>query len=383
MASEPLRPAYLLTGSDRPKISRAVARLRGRFGEETIEHLYAETTTGEDAVAACNALGLFGGGGRLIIVDGVDKWKAADAQAVGGYLESPTPETVLALVAQELKSEAPLVKAVAKGGEVLQWDVAKRRLPGWVAEQFKRLGVQADRDASRDARRARRRRPGRLESEIEKLATWAGEDPVGARDVELLAVHARESPSWGLSDAWGARDVGEVLAVYESEVHRTRAVPRRLAARLARHARAQRAAARRGRHCDARHRQAAERPRVPCAQGARPRRPLLARRAERRACPAGRPRRRAQGQQPPPGGRRSSSSRSSTLRGSRRTTERGATRREACAFLRAACSGGSRREQRRDRSSAGARGASLATLSASPSSTAAARRREMVLIVER
>jgi DNA polymerase III subunit delta len=233
MASEPLRPAYLLTGSDRPKITRAVARLRGRFGEETIEHLYADTTTGEDAVAACNALGLFGGGGRLVIVDGVDKWKAADAQAVAGYLESPTPETVLALVAQELNSEAPLVKAVAKGGDVLQWDVAKRRLPGWVAEQFKRLGGQADRDACETLVALVGDDLAELESEIEKLATWAGKDSVGARDVELLAVHAREAPSWGLSDAWGSRDVGEVLAVYESEVHRTE--PFLVGSRLAAH----------------------------------------------------------------------------------------------------------------------------------------------------
>ena len=303
MASEPLRPAYLLTGSDRPKIARAVARLRGRFGEETIEHLFAETTTGEDAVAACNALGLFGGGGRLVIVDGVDKWKAADAQAVAGYLESPTPETVLALIAQELKSEAPLVKAVAKGGEVLQWDVAKRRLPGWVAEQFKRLGVQADRDACETLVALVGDDLAELESEIEKLATWAGKEPVGARDVELLAVHSREAPSWGLSDAWGSRDVGEVLAVFESEVHRTE--PFLVGSRLAvpRHARPQRAAARRRRHGDAGHREDARRARVPRAQGARPRRPLLARRAQRRARPAGRSRRRAQGREPPSGGR--------------------------------------------------------------------------------
>lgn len=233
MAPEPLRPAYLLTGSDRPKIARAVARLRGRFGEETIEHLFADATTGEDAVAACNALGLFGDGGRLVIVDGVDKWKAADAQAVAGYLESPTPETVLALVALELKSEAPLVKAVAKGGEVLQWDVAKRRLPGWVAEQFKRLGVQTDRDACETLVALVGDDLAELESEIEKLATWAGKDAVGARDVELLAVHAREAPSWGLSDAWGSRDVGEVLSVYESEVHRTE--PFLVGSRLAAH----------------------------------------------------------------------------------------------------------------------------------------------------
>jgi DNA polymerase-3 subunit delta len=231
--ADPLRPAYLLTGSDRPKIARALARLRGRFDEGSAEHLFADATTGEDAVAACNALGLFGGGGRLVVVEGVDKWKAADAQAVGGYLADPTPDTVLALVADALKADAPLAKAVAKGGEVLAWDVPKRRVPGWVAEQFARLGVQADREACETLVALVGDDLDELESEVEKLATWAGKEPVTARDVEALAVHAREAPSWGLSDAWGARDTGELLGAFESDLHRTE--PFLIGSRLASH----------------------------------------------------------------------------------------------------------------------------------------------------
>ena len=231
--ADPLRPAYLLTGSDRPKIARALARLRGRFDEGSVEHLFADATTGDDAVAACNALGLFGGGGRLVVVEGVDKWKAADAQAVGGYLADPTPDTVLALVADALKADAPLAKAVAKGGEVLAWDVPKRRVPGWVAEQFARLGVQADREACETLVALVGDDLDELESEVEKLATWAGKEPVTARDVEALAVHAREAPSWGLSDAWGARDTGELLGAFESDLHRTE--PFLIGSRLASH----------------------------------------------------------------------------------------------------------------------------------------------------
>ena len=69
MAAEPLLPVYLLVGSDRPKNLRALRRLRSRFGAEAVDHLLAESASGADAVAACNALGLFGaeGGGRLVI----------------------------------------------------------------------------------------------------------------------------------------------------------------------------------------------------------------------------------------------------------------------------------------------------------------------------
>ncbi len=42
-------PAYLLTGSDRPKIERALRRLRERFAEDGIERLSARDATGDDA----------------------------------------------------------------------------------------------------------------------------------------------------------------------------------------------------------------------------------------------------------------------------------------------------------------------------------------------
>jgi DNA polymerase-3 subunit delta len=233
VAPEPLKPAYLLMGSDRPKIARALARLRTRFADETVEHLFAEGVSGADAVAACNALGLFGGGGRLVVVEDVERWKAVDAQAIGAYLTDPTPETVLALVAETLKSDAPLVKAVGGTGEVLAWDVPKRRVPAWVAEQFARLEVQADRDACETLVALVGDDLAELENEVEKIAIWAGSERVTARDVDALAVHAREAPSWGLSDAWGAREVAEVLAAYESEMHR--AEPFLVGARLASH----------------------------------------------------------------------------------------------------------------------------------------------------
>ena len=47
MADE-LLPVYLLTGTDRPKIGRALRRLRTRFGDEAVESWSAEAVSGED-----------------------------------------------------------------------------------------------------------------------------------------------------------------------------------------------------------------------------------------------------------------------------------------------------------------------------------------------
>ena len=216
-----LKPVYLLHGSDGPKIDRAVRRLRDRIGADSTEHLSAREASGADVVASCNALGLFLGEGRLVIVDEPEKWKAADVKEIVAYLAAPAPSTVLALVAEEIKADAPLVKAVAKAGQVLTYDVPKRKLPDWVAEQFARAGVRADADACRALIDIVGDDLDELTTEIDKLATWAGSDPVTIRDAEPLAAGRAETSIFSLTDAWGRRDTAAVLRSAEEIMERS------------------------------------------------------------------------------------------------------------------------------------------------------------------
>jgi DNA polymerase-3 subunit delta len=101
----PLEPAYLLLGSDRAKIRTALARLRKRFPDEAVEQWQAATTSGEDIVDACNRMGLLAEQ-RLHIVIGAEDWKADDVSAVLTYLDAPSPDAVLALVAGELRANS-------------------------------------------------------------------------------------------------------------------------------------------------------------------------------------------------------------------------------------------------------------------------------------
>ncbi|MDQ3992835.1 MAG: DNA polymerase III subunit delta [Actinomycetota bacterium] len=233
MAATELKPVYLLTGSDTPKIRRALQRLRARVGEQSIEQLDAPPAGGDDAVAACNALAFFAGDARLVIVASVDKWKAADVKAVAAYLESPTPGTVLALVAGELKPDSPLAKAVAKAGQVLAYSVPKRKLSHWVAEQFALAGARAEPDACAALVQLVGEDLHQLASEIDKLATWAGGEPIGEREVEALAAAVAETPTFALTDAWAQRDLGRTLAASETIFEREGRPRRETAPRLA------------------------------------------------------------------------------------------------------------------------------------------------------
>ncbi len=196
-------------------------RLRERLGDDSTEHLNAREASGADAVAACNSLGLFVGEGRLVIVDEAERWKAADLKEVVAYLASPAPATVLALVAEEIKSDAALVKAVAKAGQVLHYEVTKRKLPDWVAEQFARAGAKADADACRALIDMVGDELDELMSETQKLATWAAGETITLRDVERMTAGRAETAIFALTDAWGRRDVGAVLRSAEEIMERS------------------------------------------------------------------------------------------------------------------------------------------------------------------
>ena len=222
MSTEPLLPIYLLAGTDRPKHVRALARLRTRFGDESVELLAADSSSGEDAVGACNALGLFAtDGGRLVVVHGVERWRKADIDAVGAYLKQPSPGAVLALVAEEALKTPALASLCKKHGQVLQFDVPKpANLHAWVRSEFERLGARADAEAARALVEICGEDVIALSSEIDKIISWAGGDAITRRDVEQLAVGGREAAAWALTDAWGARDLPSLLAACELALER-------------------------------------------------------------------------------------------------------------------------------------------------------------------
>jgi DNA polymerase-3 subunit delta len=214
-----LKPAYLIMGTDRPKVVRAARRLRERIGDEATELLSALEVGGAEAAAACNALGLFARERRLVVVENVESWKAAEIEPVLEYLKSPSPETVLALVGENVRKDSPLAKAVAKVGDLLVYELPKRGtrpdLPAWVAKQFAAHEIKVEPSVCRLLVDLVGDDLDELASEVEKLVAWANGDPIGEREVELLVAARGETPPFALTDAWGRRDVAGVLAASE------------------------------------------------------------------------------------------------------------------------------------------------------------------------
>lgn len=243
MADAPDKPVYLLTGSDRPKIHHALERLRRHFAPEAVETVTALDTSGDAAVALCNAGSLFGDA-RLVVVEQVDGvrgsenrlrggWKAADVDAVVAYLESPAPDAVLALVGEDVKKTTTLSKACAKAGSILEFSVAKGKLQAWVAARFAERGVRAEPDACAALLHLVGDDLDAVAGEVDKLATWAAGEPIGEREVNALVAPLAELPVWELTDAWAAREPARALEVTERVFEQGSKQRRDTAARLA------------------------------------------------------------------------------------------------------------------------------------------------------
>jgi DNA polymerase III subunit delta len=156
-----------------------------------------------------------------VIVEGVDRWRKADVDAVAEYLRDPVEGAVLALVVDGALRGAALGDLSAKHGQVLNYDVPKsNNLHKWAHAELKRLGVSADAEAARALVELVGDDPVALAGEIEKLAAWAGEDPVGRPEVEQLATPGREAAAWALTDAWGQRDLPALLEACELALER-------------------------------------------------------------------------------------------------------------------------------------------------------------------
>lgn len=241
MPASELEPLYLLTGNDLPRLEVAIRRLRAHFEHGSIEHLFADTSTGSDAVAAANALGLFGDGERLVLVERVEQWRKQDVAAVAAYAAAPTPGAVLALVGDPARLPAGLEAVFERAGSIVRLDVPTRQqrgkevadFPRWVQGQFERARTPVGREVAERLVALVGENAFALQSEIDKLVAWAGGGAIEPEDVEALVVPEREVSRFELGDAWGARSLARALEVCEAMLVEDE--PFLVAARLADH----------------------------------------------------------------------------------------------------------------------------------------------------
>jgi DNA polymerase-3 subunit delta len=159
-------------------------------------------------------------GRRFLIVDGVERWKAADAAVVAEALAHLPPDTTVAFFGREegrTKVPAALVQAVEKaGGDVREESTVKPwELPKWLIARAADQGIQIHPAAAKALVQHVGDRQQRLMRETEKLAL---ELEPGTRieleHVEAMAAHSAERKVWTLADALLAGDGAAAATAY-------------------------------------------------------------------------------------------------------------------------------------------------------------------------
>jgi DNA polymerase-3 subunit delta len=218
------KAAYLIHGDDHGRIAERRARLRtlaeSLSGAEGIELFEGDDAVPDAVAAALDAMTL-ALGRRFIVVDGVERWKDKDLDALVAAVAGIAPDTTVAFFAREdNRNRAPerLLTAVRKAdGDISAEDSVKPwELPKWVIARASELGIELEPDAARALIRHVGERQQRLLRELEKLALGAPEDgaQLDASEIDELTASSSERRAWTVADALVAGDSKAALAAY-------------------------------------------------------------------------------------------------------------------------------------------------------------------------
>jgi DNA polymerase III subunit delta len=251
VSDRPLRSAYLIAGSDRPKVRRAVTKLRRRVVEEAGSDLNvvvfdAETTPVDEVLEAAEMPG-FTLGTRLLLVLSAHKWRAESRKALAAYVNDPLPDTCLAVEGESFSEADALRKAIVARAAglgiearevILTFDLPKKyEMAGWVRERAKAhhlpMGVAVARHFLQrcgvDPKGSER-----LEREIEKLAVYCRGREATADDVDAVCSPDDDARIFSLMDAVGERQSSRAFALLEM-VYLAGEDPNKIVFMLARH----------------------------------------------------------------------------------------------------------------------------------------------------
>jgi DNA polymerase-3 subunit delta len=223
------KSAYLICGDDHGRIAERRARLRGlaeaESGEEGLELFEGENSAPDNVAAALSAMTL-ALSRRFLIVDGVERWKDKDLDALEAALAHADPDTTVAFFAREesrFKAPERLHKAVkATKGQVDAENAVKPwELPKWVAARGRELGLEFEPGAAKALVTHVGDRQQRLLRELEKLALGAaaerpadGAVKLTVDDVDRLTASSAQRGAWTVADAIIAGDAAAAIRTF-------------------------------------------------------------------------------------------------------------------------------------------------------------------------
>jgi DNA polymerase-3 subunit delta len=167
---------------------------------------------------------------QVIFVRDVEAWerlgedsREALLKQLSEYLDDPAPFSVLVFEAGALDQRMRLAKMFAEKTVVVAVELSEKpeervKLAGPLAfEMARELGVELDHEAAAELAEILNGELAAIRTEIEKLATYAGDRRrITREDIELLVVSARKYSVWELADMLASRQPSVALEFLDS-----------------------------------------------------------------------------------------------------------------------------------------------------------------------
>lgn len=204
-------PVLLLHGDNALELGEELSSLRTRFNPADV---LTFDGTGWQLPALAQAsltAGLFDPERLVIVHDLHERLKGSRKDApewreVEALLSSVAPTTTLVLVSPEMPGDHGLIAMLRQtGGEVRSFIMPKRAgLSHWVRSRARHRGIALQPDAAELLVDLVGANAVMLDTELEKLATYAGEEPITAGMVDALVGAVTQESIFALVDAIAA-----------------------------------------------------------------------------------------------------------------------------------------------------------------------------------
>ena len=202
-------PAYLLTG-ETFLAEEAIDKLRAEHHVDPLSELSFDAATEAAEILGALQTSSLLGGIRLVIVRDAQDLKKEEAQALAAYLEAPSPDSVLVLVAE---GRTKLDAAVKQHGAIVTLEIPKgRRLAAWVRERASDHKLKVDDRGAWSLIDCVGTELRDLDAALSQLATSLGAGAkVGAAEVRRAFPRLADERIYAFTDAVGDRKLSDAM----------------------------------------------------------------------------------------------------------------------------------------------------------------------------
>lgn len=214
-------PLLLLHGEEGFLLERAQHRVRDlaippECRDFNFHVFQGREVKGDSILDAARTLPVFNSR-RLVLVKDIQHSPAAELETLLGYLQDPSPETILLLTADKIDARRKFFQEFKKRGEIVEFKRPyDNQIPAFVREQARSAGFALTEEAMALFCRRVGNNLQEIHGELSKLFSYLGEKKLAdVSDVGAVVSDTRVENVFELTNALGDRKAGEALRVLE------------------------------------------------------------------------------------------------------------------------------------------------------------------------